>query len=267
MKKLIYLSLILGFISCNERKENTITKPQPITGKAPTELYKAIALVDSLMISVAQRDCDLEAYASFLSDDFEYFHDKAGYTPSKEAEMKDMNIFCGKEQRSRQPLRRQRTEGTLKVFPMDNYGALEFCDHVFYLQINDGTEKLVGSGKMTAIWKLENDEWKVTRVISYDHQHLAEMELPDETLETYVGDYSLPDRIVNIKKEGKFLRATDITDGKPGWNTLLFAEANNKFYFNYENVQYEFLISGDQVTMLNIYENGKLIEEAKRVKS
>lgn len=251
-------------ISCDQKQENTITKSEVIVKEQPSKLYKAIAKVDSLMISVAQRDCDLEAYESFLSDDFEYFHDKAGFTPSKEAEMADMAIFCGKEQRSRQPLRRQRTEGTLKVFPMDKYGALEFCDHVFYLQINDGTEKIVGSGKMTALWKLEDDQWKVTRVISYDHQHLAEIELSDDILEEYAGDYSLPDRIVNIKKEGKFLRATDITDGKAGWNTLLFSESDNKFYFNYENVVYEFLKSGDQVTTLNIYENGKLIEEAKR---
>ena len=96
------------------------------------------------------------------------------------------------------------------------------------------------------------------------HQPLAEIELPTATLEKYVGDYTLPDRIVNIKREGKFLRATDVNDGKPGWNTLLFPEAENSFYFNYENVVYKFISSGDQVKMLNVYENGQLIEEAKR---
>ena len=119
-------------------------------------LYNEIFQVDSLMFSIAQKDCDLESYESFLAEDFEYFHDKAGFTPSKEAEMADMAIFCGKEQRSRQPLRRELIKNTLKVFPMENYGALEFCDHLFYLQINDGTEKLIGSGKMTALWKREN---------------------------------------------------------------------------------------------------------------
>ena len=74
----------------------------------------------------------------------------------------------------------------------------------------------------------------------------------------------LPDRIVNIKREEKFLRATDVNDGKPGWNTLLFPESENSFYFNYENVVYEFIDSGAQIGTLNIYENGKLIEEAKR---
>lgn len=228
------------------------------------ELYDTIFKMDSLMISVAQRDCDLETYRSFLSEDFEFFHDKAGFTASKDDEMTDMAIFCGEEQRTRQPLRRELIKSSLKVYPMDNYGALEFCDHLFYLQINDGTEKLIGSGKMTALWKLIDDEWKVTRIISYDHQPLAEKELSSETLNQYAGDYVLPDRIVNIKTEGKLLRVTDINDGKPGWTKELFPETENKFYLNYENVVYEFLKEGSEVTTLNIYENGEVIEEAKR---
>ena len=229
-----------------------------------SELYKTIATLDSLMISTAQRDCDLEAYESFLADDFEYYHDVAGMTPSKEDEMSDMRIFCGPEQRGRQPLRRELIKSTLEVYPMDKYGALQFCDHVFYLQINDGTEKLIGKGKMTALWRLENDEWKVARIISYDHQPLAETKLPDEILDRYVGDYVLPDRIVNIKKEGELLRVTDVNDGMPGWTKELFPETENTFYLNYENVVYEFLGSGTDITSLRIYENGELYEEATR---
>ena len=265
MKKLFYLSSILILLlSCDNKTENTIEEPQPRVAEEPSELFKEIAMMDSLYFS-AQNACDLEKYASHLAEDFEFFHDKAGLTPSKENEMADMAIFCGEEQRRRQPLRRELTEGTLQVYPMDNYGAVEFCDHVFYLQINDGTEKVVGSGKMTALWKKENDAWKLARVISYDHQPLAEIELASEILEQYVGDYSLPDRIVNIKREGKLLRATDVVDGEPGWNTELFPESENAFYFNYENVVYEFVKSGDQVETLKIYENGELIEEAKRI--
>ncbi|MEL6868030.1 MAG: nuclear transport factor 2 family protein [Bacteroidota bacterium] len=270
MKKRIYLSsILLVFFSCSQEGDKTI-QPQAIvaeaptkTAEAPTELFKTIAQMDSLYFS-AQNACDLEKYAFYLSEDFEFFHDKAGFTQSKEDEMSDMNIFCGEEQRRRQPLRRQLTKGTLKVYPMDKYGALEFCDHTFHLQINDGIEKVVGAGKMTALWKKEDNNWKLARVISYDHQPLAEVELTEETLDQYVGDYHLPDRIVNIKREGKLLRATDIIDGKAGWNTELFPESDNKFYFKYENVVYEFISSGTQTATLNIYENGQLIEEAKR---
>lgn len=262
MKKLIYLSAFLIFSwSCNLKKEDTLIKMAPTAVKQPNELFRTIAKMDSLYFS-AQNACDLEKYAYYLSEDFEFFHDKAGLTKSKEKEMADMAIFCGEEQRARQPLRRELTKGTLQVYPMDNYGALEVCDHVFYLQINDGTEKVVGSGKMTALWKKENEAWKLSRIISYDHQPLAEVELTDETLNQYVGNYSLPDRIVNIKKEGKLLRATDVNDGKPGWTTQLFPESESRFYFNFENVVYEFVTTEDKNEQLNVYENGKLIEEA-----
>ncbi|EAZ79929.1 hypothetical protein ALPR1_14909 [Algoriphagus machipongonensis] len=237
----------------------------PCLSQQSGELYDEIAKMDSIYFS-AQNACDLEKYASYLSEDFEFFHDKGGFTASKDDEMKGMAVFCGKEQRTRQPLRRELIDGSLKVYPMDNYGALEFCNHVFYLQLKNGTEKVVGSGKMTALWKQINDEWKLTRIISYDHQPLAEVDLSDETLSKYVGDYVLPDRIVNIKTEGKLLRVTDINDGKPGWTKELFPEAENMFYLNFENVVYEFLKKGSNVTTLNIYENGKLIEEAQRRK-
>lgn len=264
MKILVYLSsclIVLG--ACELEREEIITKIPPIAEEQPSELFNTIATMDSLYFS-AQNTCDLERYAYYLSEDFEFFHDKAGMTKSKAEEMSDMEIFCGEEQRKRQAIRRELNKSTLKVYPMDNYGALESCDHVFYLQINDGTEKVVGSGKMTALWKQENNRWKLARIISYDHQPLAEAELTEETLGQYVGDYRLPDRIVNIKTEGKLLRVTDIIDGKPGWTALLFPESENTFYFNFENVVYEFIKSGTKVETLNVYENGKLIEKAKR---
>ncbi|MBX2871536.1 MAG: hypothetical protein KTR30_05535 [Saprospiraceae bacterium] len=114
------------------------------------------------------------------------------------------------------------------------------------------------------MWKLENNRWKVTRIISYDHHPLAEVELPNETLNQYVGDYILPDRIINIVTEGKLLRVTDINKGEPRWTKELFPETKNTFYLNYENVVYEFIKKDSIVTTLNIYENDKLIEKAQR---
>jgi ketosteroid isomerase-like protein len=241
----------------------TLTSSLSAFSQPSDELYYEIVKMDSLYFS-AQNECDLEKYASYLSEDFEFFHDKGGFTASKDDEMEGMSIFCGEEQRSRQPLRRELIDSTLRVFPMDNYGALAFCSHVFYLKINDGSEKLVGSGRMTALWKRINKEWRLTRIISYDHQPLSEVELSDEILNQYVGNYVLPDRIVNIKKDGKLLRVTDINEGKPGWSKELFPESENSFYLNYENVQFEFSTNGSKVAKLNIYANGELIEEALR---
>ncbi len=226
-------------------------------------LFQKIYHMDSLYFD-AQNTCDLTKYSSFLHSDFEFFHDKAGLTPSKEKEMKDMAIFCGEKQRSRQPLRRELVKESMRVYPMESIGAIESCDHHFYLQINDGSEKLIGSGKMTAIWKYEEPDWKLMRIISYDHQPLAEITLSEKILNSFIGNYQLPDRIVNIRREGDLLRVTDIIDGEPGWTKELFPESEDTFYLNYENVQYKFINTGTDQAALHIYENGKVIEQAKK---
>ena len=96
--KLIYLSaLLLLSFSCQELQKETEEKTEPAKVEEPTsELFKTIAKMDSLYFS-AQNACDLERYAYYLSDDFEFFHDVAGLTVSKEKEMADMAIFCGEE--------------------------------------------------------------------------------------------------------------------------------------------------------------------------
>ena len=236
---------------------------QNVYSQQNDSLFHTIYQMDSLYFH-AQNTCDLEKYSSFLHSDFEFFHDKAGFTSSKEKEMKDMHIFCGEEQRTRQPLRRELIDCSMKVYPMDNFGAIELCEHRFYLQINDGTEKLVGSGKMTAIWKMENKDWKLMRIISYDHQPLSEIKLSEKVLSSFAGTYQLPDRTILIEREDDLLRVTDIINGKPGWTKQLFPESENTFYLNYENVQYKFVKTGTNQAALHIYENGRVIEKAPK---
>lgn len=251
MKKLNLITLL--FIQINVQ----------LYGQSSQELYRKIYKMDSLYFS-AQNNCDLEKYKSLLADDFEFYHDKAGLTNSREKEMADMKIFCG-EQRKRQPLRRQLKKGTLQVYPLDKYGALETAEHTFYLQIAGGKEKLVGQAKFTCIWKLQDTAWQISRIISYDHQPLGEAKLSDNNLELYSGNYKAIDRLINIAREKNILRVTDIQDNKRGWTAELLPEAENIFYLNYENVQYEFITKGSRITKLIIYENGKKLEEANKI--
>jgi hypothetical protein len=48
------------------------------------ELEKAIATLDAALFDAYNR-CDLEKFASFLADDVEFYHDKAGVTLGKGA--------------------------------------------------------------------------------------------------------------------------------------------------------------------------------------
>ena len=213
---------------------------------------------------VAQNECNLQDYEAFLTQDFESYHDKAGLTTPRDSEMADMQIFCG-EQRKRQPLRRELIPGTMEVYPLNNYGAIESGEHVFYLQINDGTEKLVGQAKFTFIWRKQLKDWKLARVLSYDHQPLGEIELDEKTLSLYEGNFKAADRIVNIKREGNILRVSDLKDGEVVWNAELLPEAEHLFYFHYENVQVEFVIEEGALVKHIYYVDGEFQEEVFKI--
>ena len=125
------------------------------------ELEKAIATLDAALFDAYNR-CDLEKFASFLADDVEFYHDKAGVTLGKGAlaDAIKKNI-CGKVTRELVP-------GTLQVHPLKGYGAVEMGVHLFHHPGHENTEG-VGEGKFIHLWQYKDGTWRITRVISYDH--------------------------------------------------------------------------------------------------
>jgi hypothetical protein len=234
-----------------------------LIGQTHEELFNKIAQLDSTFF-VSFNNCDLETYGSFLSENFEFYHDKQGMTKSREAELESMKVFCG-EQREQQQLRRELIKESLKVFRMNDYGAIATGEHKFYLVIDEQTSKSVTKAKFTTLWKFEDDEWKMTRTLSYDHQPEPEYKTHDKDLKIFEGNYQAPDRIVNIRSEATILRMTDIVDNKEVWSAELLPESENLFYLNFQNIQVEFIRTGTEISKFVVYENGKQIEESTRI--
>src|SRR5215831_15826586 len=107
--------------------------------KSQAELDKAIAALDAALFDAYNR-CDLEKFASFFVDDVEFYHDQGGVTLGQKAltESIKKNI-CGRVTRELVP-------GTLQVYYMKGYGALEVGVHRFHHPGHDDTEP-VGEGK------------------------------------------------------------------------------------------------------------------------
>jgi hypothetical protein len=74
------------------------------------------------------------------------------------------NNICGK-------VRRELVAGSLEVYPLHGYGALELGVHRFTHPGRDDIEA-VGEAKFVQLWQLKDGAWKITRVISYDHHSL-----------------------------------------------------------------------------------------------
>ncbi|MEO7217851.1 MAG: nuclear transport factor 2 family protein, partial [Gemmatimonadaceae bacterium] len=101
--------------------------------------------------------------SEMVSDDLEFYHDKTGLSVGKPVFLASIkNNICGKVHRTLVP-------GTLEVYPLKGYGAVEIGVHRF---THPGMDDDLGEAKFTHIWHNKDGTWKLTRVISYDHERL-----------------------------------------------------------------------------------------------
>src|SRR5687767_8296697 len=90
-------------------------------------LYDTILKHDSVFFN-AYNNCDkqLDLYAGYYAENLEFYHDKGGFSNSKK-EMVDATKrnICGK-------VRRELVPGSVEVYPIANYGAIEIGFHKFF---------------------------------------------------------------------------------------------------------------------------------------
>jgi len=112
--------------------------------QSQAELDKAITALDVALFDSYIR-CDLK-FASFFADDVEFYHDQGGVTLGREklTDSVKKNI-CGKVTRELVP-------GTLQVYYMKGYGAVEMGIHRFHPPGHEDTEA-VGEGKFIHLWQ------------------------------------------------------------------------------------------------------------------
>jgi Domain of unknown function (DUF4440) len=128
--------------------------------KSQQELTAAIAALDKELFD-AYNTCNLDKLGTLVTDDLEFYHDKTGLAVGKQVFLNAIkNNICGK-------VTRRLVEGSLEVYPMHGYGAVEIGVHRFY---HPGAPGNVGEAKFIHLWQYKDGAWKVARVISYDHE-------------------------------------------------------------------------------------------------
>lgn len=134
--------------------------------------FDEVAAADQALFSAFFDRCDLDALAKLVTDDFEMFHDKNGYMAKSGKEFLDAIAGTCARQKTGEDYRARRelVPGTLKVYPLNNYGAVEIGVHRFYQLLPGKPEKLVEISQFTHVWKKEESGWKLSRVLSYDHK-------------------------------------------------------------------------------------------------
>ena len=142
-------------------------------GPAQTQqMHDEIAAADQALFSAFFDRCDIATLATIVTDDFEMFHDKNGYMTKSGKEFLDaLGSTCARQKTGEDyRARRELVPGSLKVYPLNNYGAVEIGVHRFYQLLPGKPEKLVEVSQFTHVWKKEESGWKLSRVLSYDHR-------------------------------------------------------------------------------------------------
>jgi ketosteroid isomerase-like protein len=160
----IATAVALGLVGIAAFAQEKVPALEAIVNQA--ELDKAITELDRQLFE-AYNHCDLKKFDSLLADDVEFYHDQGGVTLGHAAltESVKNNICTGDTQRVLVP-------GTLKIYHMKGYGAIEMGVHRF---IHPKTEATNGTGEASFVhlWRYKDGAWKITRALSYDH-HAAE---------------------------------------------------------------------------------------------
>jgi len=121
------------------------------------DLHSVIVKMDSVYFT-AYNNCDMVTQAELYDEDLEFYHDKGGLSTSKQDILKSIEEnICGK-------VTRELVEGSIEVYPINGYGAVEIGMHKFHNKQEPDAISI--PSKFITIWKQQGDNWLIARVIS-----------------------------------------------------------------------------------------------------
>jgi pimeloyl-ACP methyl ester carboxylesterase len=128
-------------------------------------MFDELARMDSILFDAAFVSCNNHRVDSILARDIEFVHDKTGFK-SGDTVRDDFTRLTGNCPR-RQGVRRELVGGSLQVFPIHDYGAVQMGTHRF---IEQGQSSITVA-KFVHLWQRRPDgHWRLTRVLSFDHR-------------------------------------------------------------------------------------------------
>ena len=168
MRHAAFAALILASALCRAAEPEVNLTPGAV---ARPGLLEDVLKADAEFFKAFFDDCNIETVRRYVTDDFEMFHDKGGRVITSGAQFVTVaEDKCKRQQDGIDFLStRELVRESVKVFPINNYGAIETGTHRFYAVAKNKTRRLTEIAQFTHVWKEENGQWRLARVLSYDH--------------------------------------------------------------------------------------------------
>lgn len=141
------------------------TKAQPsLDLLTPKALHDTIAHMDSVLFNAFNHHtpANLGIIKRLLTKDLEFYHDKTGLIDYKY----NMDFFT-RTLSSNSDLKRELVPGSLEIYPIKGYGAIQVGSHRFCHTENGKQD--CDTFKFMHIWKYTDGKWQISRIVSYDH--------------------------------------------------------------------------------------------------
>lgn len=120
-----------------------------------------IARMDSVLFAAFNAG-DLARLKTFFAPDLEFYQDNEGLENYSQT-VKDFGEMFHQPAR----IRRVLVRGSLEVYPIKNYGAIEVGSHRFCHEENGKSE--CGTFKFLHVWRKAGNSWQLSRIVSYAH--------------------------------------------------------------------------------------------------
>ncbi len=192
------LSILILMISIN-RANGQVAKN--------SEIFLTLKKQDSIFFERSFNLCDLEYLNKAVHKDLIFYHDQSGIQNRDIFLANTKKYICGDT--IKKPIRKV-VEESLEVFPMyDNgvlYGAIQSGIHDFYIREKNKANVHTSRAKFTHLYLLENGNWLLKEVLSFDHNQASKTKIYstfEEEIENLLIQENVPVLGLGIIENGK----------------------------------------------------------------
>lgn len=129
--------------------------------RSTQDLQNEILKMDGVLFQ-AFNSCNLKVMSEIFDQDLEFYHDKGGLTNYQDT-LKASKRNCD----NKLGLTRTLIMESNKIFPAGDFGAIQEGRHQFCHMENGKND--CGTFTFIHIWKKTEDNWTLSRIVSYDH--------------------------------------------------------------------------------------------------
>ncbi len=151
MKNICFLLTVMSVILTPPLRAEPVKNP----------LHLEIQAMDTALFDAVNTQ-NLDKLKTMFTKDLEFYHDQGGVTNYEQnLEASRKNFANGRK------MRRDLISGSMRVYPVPNFGAIQTGEHRF-CDLGKGEDDC-GVYKFVHVWKRTPDGLKLARVVSFDH--------------------------------------------------------------------------------------------------